>query len=148
MYFRDLTPYRYLTPKNKPLPMVQNVGWLAKRRRFPKDVVAPEVLAKLGLLFENDATRVNQTRGVHLCPWCKAIITLPNGSYLGSAEIWVPDPTNTIIYAAPTLIIHYIETHHYRPPADFLAAVENFDVAGAWDANAIYEDLLRQTDQS
>ena len=29
------------------------------------------------------------------------------------------------VYAAPTLIVHYVEAHRYRPPEEFIAAVLN-----------------------
>jgi hypothetical protein len=41
---------------------------------------------------------------------------------LGDAEIRVGGE-NGIVYAAPTLICHYIHEHGYRPPDEFLAAV-------------------------
>jgi len=30
-----------------------------------------------------------------------------------------------IVFAAPVLIVHYIEAHSYLPPAQFLKAVDN-----------------------
>jgi hypothetical protein len=40
---------------------------------------------------------------------------------IGSAEIRVFGP-NGAIYAAPTLIYHYVAEHHYKPPAEFVHA--------------------------
>jgi hypothetical protein len=39
----------------------------------------------------------------------------------GNGEIWVPG--DDVIYAAPVLIVHYIEEHGYLPPPQFLKAV-------------------------
>jgi hypothetical protein len=41
---------------------------------------------------------------------------------LGNGEIRVPSE-NGIVYAAPTLICHYIDRHRYCPPNEFLMAV-------------------------
>jgi hypothetical protein len=40
---------------------------------------------------------------------------------LGNGEIRVPG-ANGLVYAAPTLICHYIDEHEYGPPEDFLHA--------------------------
>jgi hypothetical protein len=59
---------------------------------------------------------VNQTRGIHCCPFCKGEV-LPTGSYemrvAGACEV----------YAAPSLVHHYVVAHGYRPPDEFIAAV-------------------------
>jgi hypothetical protein len=39
-----------------------------------------------------------------------------------NGEIRVPH--GGITFAAPVLIVHYIEEHRYLPPAEFLKAVE------------------------
>jgi hypothetical protein len=41
---------------------------------------------------------------------------------VGSAEIRVHAPSGAI-YAAPDMIIHYVEKHGYRPPDHFVQAV-------------------------
>lgn len=40
---------------------------------------------------------------------------------LGQAEIRVAG--GDLIYAAPTLIYHYVEAHDYRPPVEFIERV-------------------------
>jgi hypothetical protein len=30
-------------------------------------------------------------------------------------------------YSSPTLIVHYIDAHNYRPPQEFIDAVMNFE---------------------
>jgi hypothetical protein len=40
---------------------------------------------------------------------------------IGTAEIRVFGPMGAI-YAAPTLIYHYVAEHHYKPPAEFVHA--------------------------
>jgi tetratricopeptide (TPR) repeat protein len=69
-----------------------------------------------------------QSRGRHACDLCTPS-TFASGERngislsLGSSEIRVFSPAGTIIYAAPTLIFHYVSIHHYQPPEDFLQAL-------------------------
>jgi hypothetical protein len=41
---------------------------------------------------------------------------------LGTGELWVTGDKG-VIYAAPTLIVHYVEDHGYVPPAAFVSAL-------------------------
>jgi hypothetical protein len=43
---------------------------------------------------------------------------------LGNGEIIVKGEDGRR-YAAPTLILHYIEAHHYLPPEEFIQAVRH-----------------------
>jgi hypothetical protein len=38
--------------------------------------------------------------------------------------LWYEGPRTEDTFAAPVLIVHYIEEHGYLPPAEFLKAVE------------------------
>ena len=63
-------------------------------------------------------------RGIHECELCSAddsFLAERNGErlLLGSSEIRVFSKGENI-YAAPTLIYHYVDVHHYRPPDEFL----------------------------
>jgi hypothetical protein len=90
---------------------------------------------------------VAQMRGRHECEFCWSQLPQPsdkasllaalrdhdnrvwrserNGEtlFLGSAEIRVFG-SDELIYAAPTLIYHYISIHHYKPPEEFLRALK------------------------
>jgi hypothetical protein len=58
---------------------------------------------------------------LHKCPFC--------GNAAGTGEIDVVG--STMIYAAPTLIIHYVEAHRYCPPDEFvLAAIRQAKESG------------------
>ncbi len=51
------------------------------------------------------------------------MVQSPLGEFVvGSAEIRVQGPRGDR-YAAPDMIIHYVEAHGYRPPDDFVAGV-------------------------
>jgi hypothetical protein len=68
-------------------------------------------------------------RGVHYCEFCDAEspIRLPapvsrGWVSLGMGEIHVPGQ-HGVVFAAPSLIIHYISAHDYQPPRDFRNSV-------------------------
>jgi hypothetical protein len=135
-YFPDLAPYGYGHGVH---PCVVRVGWLDAVRSFPKGLVAPRLIEKMKLLAANP---VELRRGRHVCELCiepadvvKTFVPSmgklidPNCSWLrwaeqrcGNGEIRVA--AEGIVFAAPVLVIHYIEEHGYLPPAEFLKAVE------------------------
>jgi hypothetical protein len=46
------------------------------------------------------------------------------------------------VYASPTLIYHYVEAHHYKPPDEFLRALRD----GPKPPSPEYFDLLAKLD--
>lgn len=124
-YFSDLTPYSFLLAKDKVSASLLNVGWLSRWHSFHKEAVDPRLLEKLLRLCRKP---VRLTRGFHHCGFCSvsanSMISMTfegNEMQLGNGEIRVPG--NGVVYAAPTLICHYIEKHGYGPPQKFLDAV-------------------------
>ena len=130
-YYPDLSPYTYTDGQAG----LVNVGWLARDKPFPKGIVNPGIVTKIGDLCK---TPTNLMRGFHTCPWCEE----PQGKFrlptpteedyledgqlrmLGNGEIHVAAGGIYWTYAAPTLIYHYILRHQYLPPKEFLDAVE------------------------
>jgi hypothetical protein len=133
VHFKDLSAYAY---RKDPLSFgTLNVGWLAKRHRFSYGAPTQEFLDKL---WKHCKISVNLSRGIHPCDFCagsNCYCGERNGErlVLGAAEIRVFYPWSVPgfivggiqIYAAPTLIYHYIEAHHYKPPDEFVDAVLN-----------------------
>ncbi|MFT7839011.1 hypothetical protein Q5530_22960 [Saccharothrix sp. BKS2] len=124
--YEDLTPYEYLTPDEGTGRLV-NVGWLGRGSRF--GVGAPEPGLVEALLTLAAFRRAHVTRGHHLCELCERhpgqdALRVPfepaeGGEVsLGNGEVHVPGPGG-FVYAAPTLVAHYVDRHGYRPPADF-----------------------------
>jgi hypothetical protein len=111
-YFEDLTPYTYFHPEEE-LPDTVNIGWLEDGHPFSTGPTPEAFRATLALLCE---TRVKQTRGRFPCPFCPG----PNPR-ASSSEVRVAG--NGRVYAAPTLVHHYVEAHDYRPPDQFIEAV-------------------------
>lgn len=139
-HFPDLDPYAYPRPYEDGVHAgVVHVGWLDGIHPFPKGPVAPSLIEKMKLLAANP---VELYRGRHICELCvepaDVVKTFvpgmgklidPNSSWLrwaeqrwGNGEIRVAG--EGVIYAAPVLVVHYVEEHGYLPPAQFLKAVE------------------------
>lgn len=132
-YFEDLTPYTYSPGDDEQPPAeVLNVGWLERGHDFPH---GPTPGGLIQGLFELCKRPTHVTRGIHFCDLCERLtpeeyrarwhdlttFTVDDEKvHIGSAEIRVTGPSGTL-YAAPTLIIHYVSTHGYLPPADFIA---------------------------
>ncbi len=72
-------------------------------------------------------------RGIHTCEFCALSdhqwFTQQQNTYgesahwasLGDGEIRVLG--ESVVYAAPALIYHYVVEHHYKPPDEFIEAV-------------------------
>ena len=123
-YFSDLSQYTYTIEA----PPAVNVGWLDPDHPYTHGKMPKGLFAKLRKrALEN---QVNPMRGFHECVFClrenrQSRISLNckgKVRYLGSAEVWVRSHDGTS-YAAPNLIVHYIEAHDYLPPKDFLDAL-------------------------
>lgn len=145
-YFPDLSEYAYAVRVH--LPNVLHVGWLEPEHSFETGPVEPAILEKLLHLAEHH--RAHQMRGYQLCrlsPECRARgyddDVEPHRMSLGSAEVWIRDPTSHVIYASPCLIVHYIQHHAYRPPDEFMRAVEAFDPA-QWDPRAESHNIITE----
>lgn len=122
-YFPDLTDYSYGMSKNSSAH-VKNVGWLSSGVAFPVAVPASDFVDRL---WRFCLVSVEQTRGLHECEFCcsrEANVAMRNNEeiLLGSAEIRVFSGDGKI-YAAPNLIFHYVVSHNYSPPEEFIRAV-------------------------
>ena len=135
-YFPDLAPYAYGYRLHAG---VVHVGWLDGTHPFPKGSVDCQMLGKIKALA---ARPVELYRGRHICELCAAPPNLvktyipdkgkmldPKSSWhkwaeqrWGNGEIRVS--SEKVTFAAPVLVVHYIEEHGYLPPAQFLKAVE------------------------
>ncbi|NES27984.1 hypothetical protein GCE86_09530 [Micromonospora terminaliae] len=128
-YFADLDIYTY-----SPLPedgkQTLCVGWLDAAHGFPQGKTPERFRDVLARLCATE--RVAATRGLHQCnlsprcaerpPWPPIAVTVEGReTFLGSAEIRAS--ADGVVYAAPDLIVHYVNEHDYRPPDEFVRAV-------------------------
>jgi hypothetical protein len=143
-YFEDLSVYSYSSVdiiemdwgwlQFRPGYDRINVGWLDASHVF-EEGSTPNWFAD-ALLDIIAAPRINSMRGYHRCPCCPRrsegsmlSVDHPSGALLlGHTEIRVPSGQGTM-FAAPSLIWHYVAAHSYRPPAEFIEAVKQYDHA-------------------
>lgn len=122
-YFKDLSEYTYLSDMYRSGTI--NIGWLSA---IGFETESPSLLV-LDYLWDFCSISIAATRGLHFCEICKIeqyIIAEKNGIRLklGNAEIRVFSEDGEI-YAAPNLLYHYIQKHHYKPPEKFIKALLN-----------------------
>jgi hypothetical protein len=140
MYFQDLTGYSYST--RVPAARARNVGWLERGQWLPRGECDPRV--RQNLLDCYALLTANRMRGTHVCSFCdddeKDIFVVGvdgKAVMLGAAELWLPDG-NGGAFVAPDLIIHYLETHSYLPPDEFIVAALRLPSSVTdWDAEAM-----------
>jgi hypothetical protein len=133
-YYPDL----YLFDRD---PDTRKVGWLDTVHVYPKGVPSEELLEAL---WQFAKAPVCRTRGFHECTLCerRQAVEMERGDerlLLGTAEIRVYG-ANRVLYAAPTLIYHYVAKHHYQPPDEFVQAA----ITGPRPPGDDYRALLRR----
>jgi hypothetical protein len=107
MYFPDLSRYAYWGRE----PNTYNVGWLDATHPYPTGDVPTEAVERLHAFLE---IPVRPMLGAHRCELCH------NTSWGNEIRIF---GQGEIVYAAPTMIYHYVVDHHYRPPDEFIQAI-------------------------
>ena|SRR5579862_188258 len=122
-YYKDLSEYSYHGGAFY-RPGTRNVGWLELGHEFEQAEPSDETLDKLWNFCK---ISVAQMRGIHECEFCRddSYYAERNGEtlLLGASEIRVFSRDGEI-YAAPTLIYHYVKSHNYRPPDEFIQALK------------------------
>ena len=164
-HFADLTFYTYSGDR---WPTAKNVGWLKQGHAFPTAAPSEETLDLLWQFCSAPVMKMRGIHACDLCETRQATYVERNGVklLLGHAEIRVfsaessadslrraleqtesgglislqRSPVPFSIYAAPTLIYHYVEAHHYSPPEEFLRAMRN----GVQPTTPAYFELLRK----
>ena len=118
-YFEDLSRYSYFRDGGE-----KNVGWLDAEKPFEKGKVCPKFIKNLEAISR---VSVHATRGLYFCNICRDetfVLHDMNGKkiFLGEAEIRVFSNCG-MAFAAPNLLLHYIKSHNYLPPKEFVDAV-------------------------
>jgi hypothetical protein len=144
-HFPDLTPYIYdRTNFGFDVPTL-NVGWLDIS--VPCSTGAtPQQFQEVLLDFCLDEYTAQYCMGYHECQYCinppwSIVVQHRSGKevVLGGGEIRVIG--NSIIYASPTLIYHYVSAHNYKPPDEFVEAVLNGPRPGSEEHQAVLAKL-------
>lgn len=128
-YYPDLSPCTYFPGGGE---HVLAVGWLGPSD-FAKGDVEAEFIDRLCELLEFPWGPV-ACCGWHNCGFCESTgpLTYRHKSKnlgLGISNLFVP--TQTKLYVAPSLILHYISKHNYQPPECFVEAVRSCPPQGS-----------------
>lgn len=102
------------------------IGWLDSARPFNQGPVIADFFRKLTELLVNP-WQPAIAMGRHACGFCRfsggpTVFRLDNFEVqFGASNVFIP--ADGFLYAAPSLILHYIDSHGYSPPEDFQRAV-------------------------
>lgn len=118
----DLSPATLFSESQRLLA----VGWLDRRHSFPRSRIGSPAYALLAEAVSNPWEPLS-SRGYHVCNLC----LIPRGPRrqrwggrtiaLGATNVWVAGQGH--VFVAPSLILHYVKRHRYRPPSEFLSAL-------------------------
>lgn len=111
--YADLTPCDYFGREFA--HFLQSVGWLERGIEYPTGPVTGDVYFKL-LELRKAPWQPQVAMGTHECTLCQYA-----GEAHGASNLFIPG--DGIIYVCPELITHYMNAHHYAPPAEFCCAV-------------------------
>ena len=148
MHADELQPYDYRLPYA--LDNVFMVGWIDSSHAYNTGQVAEAVLGKLWTMIRTRSStldlHVNTIRGVHPCTISSEDVRTTDATgkptFLGMSEIWVPHGSRW--YAAPSLVVHFIEDHGYLPPVEFLNAISEFDLSRRVISQEKYDQAIRE----
>ncbi|MHA6878500.1 DUF7919 family protein [Ralstonia pseudosolanacearum] len=147
LHYADLTFYcRQIAPYT--LSGVVNVGWLDMRSEFESGAVPAAFFERLKLIaggVGDFKALVEPIRELPVCEICGEFeLRDDKGMLIPNAEIWVPSGSK--IYASPVTILHFIEIHGYRPPAEYINAGLCSDIDSAFNADEVYRERIKDSD--
>jgi hypothetical protein len=145
MYYDDLAIYK--DELDRAYPGVLSVGWLFPTHEFKAGTVTPMLVNALRdiICVQTDTfdAHVNVVRSVRTCPFCRSRIQISCGKgcdeLLGISEIWIPRSDGW--FAAPSMVIHYIDYHHYVPPQEFIEAALAFSTKSHFLGQKVFDEL-------
>ncbi len=111
-WYKDLSPIDYFGSEAS--AHLRAVGWLDKDQAFPIGDTDRDTFERLRELLK-DPWEPCVSVGWHECELCQF------EGETGVSNLFVPG--NGVIYVAPALITHYINSHKYLPPSEFIDAI-------------------------
>ncbi len=116
MWYEDLTQCDYISKEYESI--LTAIGWLENGKDFSTGSIPKDVYLKI-LELSKIQWSFATYRGYHYCDLCRFQFEHCGGQ--GDSNIFVPG--NGKVYVCPSLITHYINTHFYLPPREFIEAV-------------------------
>ena len=117
MWYEDLSECDYFGEEYAGI--LTAIGWLQNGREFSTGTISNDAYFKL-LEFKKKPWTFAMFCGFHQCDLCQ--FQDEKESPTGISNIFIPG--NGKLYVCPELITHYINSHFYLPPKEFLEAVD------------------------
>lgn len=134
MYFADLDECRYhsgaFDTDSWQVPLV-TVGWLEHPHPFSRGKSPESIVSQLRdfISLAKEAHPHINFRGLHDCSLCQVDQESVDGLVDSHVNIFVPG--NGVVFIAPGGITHYVQTHIYLPPTEFIAALSQCPAYGS-----------------
>ena len=126
-YFQDLTPYVYDGRNSSCL----NIGWL-DGREYNMGECPKEFIDNLDTVISSNQFVSARHKGFYTCDLCdKSIHHREKGK--SSTILTINDDGRC--YSFPKMILHYIKSHNYKPPQEFIDAVMSLEIKELKDSN-------------
>lgn len=143
MYLPDLTPY---PSKNDARLGMQplSVGWLRADRPYPTGPVPEPFVQKLLVFCYEQYSLPGGRRSARCalsrdCP--RIIMPVEQGDHVAYFDGELRVIGDEDIYAAPSLVYHYVTVHNYKPPPEFIDAVLHGAEPGSPEHRALIRTL-------
>jgi hypothetical protein len=120
-------------------PDIRAVGWLAQGRRYPTGQVPQDIQKRLDEHVAS-AWQPVIAAGIHVCDLCEGRVPPHPAEIASGSNVLIP--SDRCLYIAPALIVHYIHSHSYRPPQEFLDAVAQCPPQGSQEYVTMIEPFL------
>ena len=124
-WFEDRMPIHYFALADA--SRLRAIGWLEPGHSFPIGEVTHQEFASI---FELAVEPWQPSRflGFHDCGFCR-FSEGPSSMVFGARRVEVGCnnlfvPAGDVVFVAPSMILHYVDAHGYRPPDEFLEAIE------------------------
>jgi hypothetical protein len=126
-YYQDLERCTYFDEHEAASLDLTAVGWLEAPHPYERGSVSPDFSGRLFALLQSvwDPIRF---RGGHTCDLCHLEFYEQKNDAgqvvdIGATNLFVPKRGDAGLFVAPSLILHYVSNHSYRPPSEFQDAV-------------------------
>ncbi len=133
-WFEDLSPWTYVGIEH---PLLKAVGWLSEGHAYSTGHMPEETYHQLCRLLHKPWTPWGVWMGFHDCEFCRFSGGIHEYAYSwhtpkghirtatlgGKSNSELIIPGSGCLYVTPHNIAHYIDSHGYTPPSEFLEAV-------------------------
>lgn len=123
MQIKDLEPCTYWNDERVNSYEMLAIGWLGNKCPKSSHKAPTAFVRKLEKLVKNRFEYITYM-GVHFCELCKE-----GNRHQEQGQIFIPCKYGKV-FAAPTMIVHYIKAHGYVPPQSFIDAVMETEKLG------------------